>query len=725
MNLIKLLVTLVASISRVSSSNNWIIKQPHLIRTGFTNILWEYVDSNDFKVNQNVTKECKLSLNYVNQSMSEGQDWPIKLFEASGSIPDDFSGYGYLAFGNIDQCKQLNWINYDGNNQLASYCLTSFLPNNKTINLSDNIFTSKKLISCEYGACFKIGFCLPSDCSSNDLQIIASNALKPYDWDLFSVDHCLVNETFVDKLIKAPILQKLCLVLLIVIISTVLVANILEYKSSKLNNNNNNETDNYDQSNWFYHLSFKSSYRQIVQPNWSSNKMINLLQYSTMLHIIVIITHMISVPILLNAVTIFNFPYKSQLQLDDNLIFSITLSDWYFEGIFAYGGFGRSLETWKRIGPKTTLKQLIVSTFTKLLSLSVLITTILIIHVNLPLISSGPLNMAEKASNSCLGFFWQTVFLTNNQAKNVNQQCLGHFWSVSVESQCLLVIVLLVFLYKRYPKIGLTVNLITIIGSLYYVGFLYYHNQHSAHLISEGITNIKAIEDYNVNLYTRSSTHLWIYCTTVLCTYLIMNNYVPTIIKFPILRSINTKMVPFCVLLFLFQPIYLRLIKPYQNQLILAIYSVVHRLFMIVFFLFCGFRMTDEAKKVFDRPEEPKSHSNGLNSNGKLKSINGPMISYNSNCYEKKSINSVEQMRKLKFYTIIATILRSTYCIHITILTISYNSLRRPITSPYQLLILMVFQLILCIFGGLLFHFFILGPFTSITVFMRKKIKSQ
>ena len=100
----------------------------------------------------------------------------FKVLEASGSIPDDFSGSGYVAFGNFDNCQQLTWTNYNGNNQIASYCLTSFLPkiNSNHHNYSDNIFTRNKFISGKYGACIKIGFCLPSDCSSKDLHIIAT-----------------------------------------------------------------------------------------------------------------------------------------------------------------------------------------------------------------------------------------------------------------------------------------------------------------------------------------------------------------------------------------------------------------------------------------------------------------------------------------------------------------------------------------------------------------------
>ena len=77
--LFRLLFTINFMLLNVSTSSSVLIKQSHLIKTGFTNIIWEYIDSNDFKVNNNlITKECKLSLNYVNQSLSEGKHWPIK-----------------------------------------------------------------------------------------------------------------------------------------------------------------------------------------------------------------------------------------------------------------------------------------------------------------------------------------------------------------------------------------------------------------------------------------------------------------------------------------------------------------------------------------------------------------------------------------------------------------------------------------------------------------------
>lgn len=95
------------------------------------------------------------------------------MIETSGRIPEQFSGSGYASLGDFDKCQQLTWTNYNGDNQIASYCLISLLPDNQ--NYDDNIFTHHKLISPENGNSIKIGLCLPADCSTNDLQIITIN----------------------------------------------------------------------------------------------------------------------------------------------------------------------------------------------------------------------------------------------------------------------------------------------------------------------------------------------------------------------------------------------------------------------------------------------------------------------------------------------------------------------------------------------------------------------
>ncbi|XP_053213232.1 uncharacterized protein LOC128396640 isoform X3 [Panonychus citri] len=387
--------------------------------------------------------------------------------------------------------------------------------------------------------------------------------------------------------------------------------------------------------------------------------------------------------------------------------------DWYLEGLFTYTGFARSMELWKKVGPTTRFSQLIVSTLTKLFSLSLLLLFILIIHVNLPLVfSSGPYNLLERESNQCLNNFWQTIFLQNNHPKDIDNLCLIHFWSVSAETQLLLVIVILVFLYKRYPKIGLTCNLITSITSLLYIGYFYYNYQYPAHIFSAGDDeSFSSIENFATSVYLSTMSHLWMYSSTALFTYLIMNDYVPTINKIPICKKINENLVAFGFSLFLIQPIYHNLIQPYQNQLILAIYVVVFRVICLIFWFFVASRNSDKSNQV---------SAENIEKNGFLKqneSTNHQEIN------QKKSIDLEKEEKQLKFYSIVATILKSTYCVHVTVITIILNSLRHQIVTFGDMFTFVLLQLTTCIIGGLLFHFFILGPFTSIFVSMKKEKK--
>lgn len=115
------------------------------------------------------------------------------------------------------------------------------------------------------------------------------------------------------------------------------------------------------------------------------------------------------------------------------------------------------------------------------------------------------------------------------------------------------------------------------------------------------------------------------------------------------------------------QLFYPNLIKPFETPLVISIYETVHRLVICLFFLLCGFRIADETKSQVS---------------------NNDVDIIDNNNQEKSKIDSNyndDKIAKYKFYSAIATILRSTFCIHMTILIVTLNTLRKPISTNVEM----------------------------------------
>uniref|UniRef100_T1K2Y3 Nose resistant-to-fluoxetine protein N-terminal domain-containing protein n=1 Tax=Tetranychus urticae TaxID=32264 RepID=T1K2Y3_TETUR len=100
----------------------------------------------------------------------------------SGSRPNSFLDGNYAAFGSYDTCLSFSAFydnkddRTDDQNAKGQYCLTSFEPD-LSINgqilgqLYPHYFDSK------YNFTIKVGFCVPSVCSQNDVQQIITQGI--------------------------------------------------------------------------------------------------------------------------------------------------------------------------------------------------------------------------------------------------------------------------------------------------------------------------------------------------------------------------------------------------------------------------------------------------------------------------------------------------------------------------------------------------------------------
>ncbi|XP_015789959.1 uncharacterized protein LOC107366831 [Tetranychus urticae] len=695
LNIIILLINSKIVYSNVTSSSDFFAKQSFLVQTGFSNIVWTYIGSSDFK-QQNVSSSCKSSLYHVIESIKQGQDWAFKLSDASGRVPADFIGLGSVDPGNYDKCLTLDWTGPSGLKEASKYCFVSLLPNNEQ-NSQTKIYTQDKLLYSKFGFDIQIGFCIPSTCSNDDLTITLKEALKSYSWDLVTIRNCEVKTHFIQRLVQASTLQKICLFILAILVLTVFYSTYLDRQSTL------SASESPTKFQWFKHFSIISSYRQIAEPNWSSGRMLFLVKFAILMHSIVLLEHVIAWPFFSKT-----FPFiavSSQVALhQDRKILQYTNAEWINEGIFVYGGTARALDLWKNIGPGTSFTRLLINIVFKWISLSFLMAITMFIQIVLPLFISGPSGVIKNSAKACEKSFFKVIFQHNHWLDGPDDYCLVHFWTVNVESYYLILLVTLIYLYKRRPKIALYLNIILLGASLLFVASHFYINQHKIHA-GIRVDDYEEAMRYGFGVYATGFMHLWIYMPTILSVYLIMNNYDDIINKVHFLRIVSRNLVIFAGILSICPMIYFFAVNFNQTRFTDAIYAALQRVLVIIFYSIVLLLNGEEAKRCCSKAKKVKIDESDEDNNtiGNIESI------------------SISPGRG-KFYHVLSTILRSTYWIHIPVLIVGINSLRYPILTQSGLIYHLTGQIFYCLFGGFLFHLFVNAPTNSIFHSLKKSL---
>lgn len=155
----------------------------------------------------NITEQCSLSLNYTINELHNGQLWSNSMIASSGKGLNNLLDGTYLNLGDFDQClsvssgqfnlTQKNVQNNDRNSFNGKYCLLDIIPeqsllSNESTKISiqeSHFFDISLNVSQKIDILFrfpkeihyKIGFCLPSTCTDNDVTILINSGM----WSLF------------------------------------------------------------------------------------------------------------------------------------------------------------------------------------------------------------------------------------------------------------------------------------------------------------------------------------------------------------------------------------------------------------------------------------------------------------------------------------------------------------------------------------------------------------
>ncbi|XP_025017620.1 uncharacterized protein LOC107367061 isoform X1 [Tetranychus urticae] len=691
-----------------NETSEYNIKQAKLLKIGFNHVFWDFVNSNNLEPLK-VSSSCIKSLNNVFNSMKKDNQWTFQMFDSSSRFIVDSTETGYYDFGNYDRCLSLQWINDETKeSEFGQHCTISILPKISESEYYKNIFTRNKIVSLFYEAVFKIGLCIPSSCSQDDIQNIFSKAIDVYDWQYIKTDQCKIKTTLVENIMNAKRYQKISLAFLTTIVVINLYATWLDWSVRS--------------SGWTRHFSLIRNYNGLINPV-STSRMTFLTKFQLVVH---------SATLTVHAFFWFFFSKGGGLFANSNNLmknrnsFQIRGgSDWWVSILFVYGSIARTMEYWKITGPSTSL----ISSFIKML-----IKMFTIILISLPLVAftfitpvffDGPIMsiFSDYTAEACLRSFHTNLLFIQNNYRPIIDMCLPHTWSVAVEFQILPVIILLVHLYKRSPKLAVTVNSLIVIAGLLYTGVSAFIKDAHPHMLARSL-EIRPMLYWLENISMPTSMHVWIYTLPPLWTYLIMNRYEksnPILINFTRCSKLLAAIV---LTLHLLPPIWVSLEDYMHGSILNGIYFIFFRLCTGVIFTFPFMCNSDSLREFFTHPLDKKNFSennNCINNNFESsfeKEIKQVVQTDEDSSVKAKNIPSGPKNRLLH---ICSTLWRSAYYVHICMTILRYSTQRWSLNSIESWISIAIESLALTFFAAFFFHLFVVGPVTSLISTVKSK----
>uniref|UniRef100_T1KSQ5 Acyltransferase 3 domain-containing protein n=2 Tax=Tetranychus urticae TaxID=32264 RepID=T1KSQ5_TETUR len=336
---------------------------------------------------------------------------------------------------------------------------------------------------------------------------------------------------------------------------------------------------------------------------------------------------------------------------------------------------------------------------------------------------------SDYTAEACLRSFHTNLLFIQNNYRPIIDMCLPHTWSVAVEFQILPVIILLVHLYKRSPKLAVIINSLIVIAGLLYTGVSAFIKDAHPHTLIRSLDARQPIYWFE-NVYLPTPMIVWLYTLPPLWTYLIMNKYEksnPILMKF---TRRNKLFAAVLLILHILPMIWIILESHVYPPFLNFIYFIFFRLFIGALFTFVYMSNSDSLREFFSHPLDKEifnENNNYINNNfepSSEKEIDQVVQTDEDNAVTQfsKKISSGQKNRLLHIWS---TLWRSSYYVHICMITLRYSIQRWSLNSIESFVSIAIECLALTFFAAFFFQLFVVGPVTSFiaTIKLRPQLK--
>ncbi|XP_077532175.1 nose resistant to fluoxetine protein 6-like [Haemaphysalis longicornis] len=388
------------------------------------------------------------------------EPWALRMVDAMGRPPAGIFEGTITDFGSFDQCLEVRHRDSWGDESFrGQYCSLFLKPNIDTSRPVSFLRNSRRNLSrimkSVWFPGFRLGICVPSVCSRNDIDALIKSAFKNYGVNA-SVPLCDVERD-----IQLDSFQQAALVFLCVVLSMVGLGTLVDvFIRSRQEEDRKPHAVLGALTSW---SAYSNTLRLFdVSDDGSRLRALHGVRFLTMLWIILGYCYALTpIPNRRRIFNMFDFVKHTPFMFIAN---AYPAADTFFclSGfLFGYSVFKqrRNLSKWLPILLIRRYVRVIVPCFCLLLVFSLL-----------GLVSSGPIwrdNYALLRGN-CEARWWKIPALVNNWEYSLDS-CLPHLWFYAADLQLLVGFTPAVVLLVRSPKAGVALTLAMVVACTVYI----------------------------------------------------------------------------------------------------------------------------------------------------------------------------------------------------------------------------------------------------------------
>ncbi|XP_037522280.1 nose resistant to fluoxetine protein 6-like isoform X2 [Rhipicephalus sanguineus] len=388
------------------------------------------------------------------------EPWALRMVDAMGRPPAGIFEGTITDFGSFDQCLEVRAQDSWGDESFrGQYCSLFLKPNIDTSRPISFLRNSRRNLSRIMKSIwfpgFRLGICVPSACSRNDIDVLIKSAFKNYGVNA-SVPLCDVQRD-----IQLDNVQQASLICLCVVLSMVGLGTLVDvFLRSRQEKDRKPHAVLGALTSW---SAYSNTLRLFdVSDDGSRLRALHGVRFLTMLWIILGYCYALTpIPNRRRIFNMFDFVKHTPFMFIAN---AYPAADTFFclSGfLFGYSVFKqrRNLSKWLPILLIRRYVRVIIPCFCLLLVFSLL-----------GLVSSGPIwrdNYALLRGN-CEARWWKIPALVNNWEYSLDS-CLPHLWFYAADLQLLVGFTPAVILLVRWPKAGLALTLTMVLACTVYI----------------------------------------------------------------------------------------------------------------------------------------------------------------------------------------------------------------------------------------------------------------
>ncbi|XP_064458707.1 nose resistant to fluoxetine protein 6-like [Ornithodoros turicata] len=420
-----------------------------------------------FSAITDVSPDCTTALLKWVLAIRRLDPWALRMLDAMGRPPAGIFEGTITDFGAFDQCLEVRAQNGWGDDVFrGQYCSLFLKPNIDTSRPVAFLKTSKRnltrIMKSIWFPGFRLGICVPSVCSRNDIDALVKSVLGTYGVNA-SVPLCDVQTDLELDRIQTAAFGLVCVALALVALGT--IADVI----MRIRRRQAKKTHALLEAVASWSVYGNTMRLLDVRDDGSRLRALHGVRFLTMMWIILGYSYALTpIPNRRRIFNMFDFVKHTPFMFIAN---AYPAADTFF--CLSGFTFGYSLLKQRR-----RLVQLLpLLLFRRYMRVIIPGLCLLLVFSLLGVISSGPIWRDNYAllRNNCVTRWWKIPALLTNWEHSLDS-CLPHLWFFAADLQLLFVFSLTLVLLVRCPKAGVLVAVSLVTAATVYVGLqTYYH----------------------------------------------------------------------------------------------------------------------------------------------------------------------------------------------------------------------------------------------------------